>query len=61
VLAQRQFAGGAEALDHIVVDGDFFLGAAEVARLTPLLKSALATCSRSGSSLAVPKRSTTSS
>jgi hypothetical protein len=31
LLAQRQFAGCAEALDHIVVDGDLSLVAAELA------------------------------
>jgi len=41
VLAQRQFAGGAEALDHIVVDGDFFLGAAEGGEADPLVAKRL--------------------
>jgi hypothetical protein len=59
-FAQSQLAGRTKALDQIVVDGNCLLAAAERAEPDPLWKSAPATGSRSGSSLAAPKRATRS-
>ena len=49
LLAQRGFGGLAEAGHHLVVDRHLLLRLAQLAEpVTPLLTSALATCSRSG-------------